>query len=544
MRFQSLRRSLLTLTAALCSVWALTAARPAAGQGYTVIDLGSLGGITSAYRINDQGQVCGYGRLADNTTFHSFFWDSAHGLLDIGTLPGLPGTSAVDMNNAGQVVGSAFPNDESYNHAFLWDSVHGIQDLGTGGYASGQAYGINDAGQITGIFTTSGGWRAFLHNGGGTLLASDNLGSLPGGTESFGVSINNAGQMVGDATNAAGQRHPMYWDSAHGMQDLGTLPGGTFGIANQISQTGDIAGFADTALGPSHAFLYSEGVMSDLGTLPGYPIATAFGLNNCGQVVGASSVNGSPGNPGLYDERAFLWSDGVMHNLNDLIAPTSGWVLEDAGGINDRGQIVGTGYNGSQYRAVLLNPIALQSLTVSPATVVGSKNANGKLTLTAPAVVDAYVNLASQNPAASVPATVKIPAGHTTANFVIKTSAVSSAVTGQITAFNGVLQNATLTVRPIGVKALTLSASSVVGGNNVSGTITLEAPAAPGSITVSLISTNPSVASPAVSSVTIPGGSLTGTFTVNTGHVAANTSVTIKATANGITRGKALTVVP
>jgi len=47
-----------------------------------------------------------------------------------------------------------------------------------------------------------------------------------------------------------------------------------------------------------------------------------------------------------------------------------------------------------------------------------------------------------------------------------------------------------------------------------------------------------------VSSITIPAGSQTGTFTVNTSHVSANTSVTIKATANGITKGKTLTVTP
>jgi len=39
---------------------------------------------------------------------------------------------------------------------------------------------------------------------------------------------------------------------------------------------------------------------------------------------------------------AFLW-DGVLHDLNDLIEPTSGWYLGYATSINDRGQIVGVG---------------------------------------------------------------------------------------------------------------------------------------------------------------------------------------------------------
>ena len=47
-----------------------------------------------------------------------------------------------------------------------------------------------------------------------------------------------------------------------------------------------------------------------------------------------------------------------MQDLNNLIAPTSGWTLEEANGINDLGQIVGGGYNSSgQWHAFLLTPI-------------------------------------------------------------------------------------------------------------------------------------------------------------------------------------------
>ncbi|HLV79824.1 MAG TPA: hypothetical protein VKT32_06055, partial [Chthonomonadaceae bacterium] len=278
----------------------------------------------------------------------------------------------------------------------------------------------------------------------------------------------------------------------------------------------------------------------------GYPHSMAFGIDPSGsQVVGEASLHGFPtDNPVANPMHGVIWRDGLIYDLNTLIAPGSGWIFEGAFRINAHGQITGSGYNGSRRDALLLDPIVLSGLTISPATVAGSKSATGKVTLTAPAVVDAYVALASQNPVATVPASVKIPAGHTSASFPIKTTAVAAATTGQIMAFDGVYQSALLTVQPIGVKSVLLTPTSIVGGNSVHGTVTLEDPAAPGSIMVSLSSTNSAVANLAVSSITIPAGSQTGTFTVNTSSVSVNTTVTIKATANGISKGKALTVTP
>jgi len=513
-------------------------------QGYTITDLGSLGGDSEGYFLNAQGQVAGRAFLADNTTHHPFLWDPVHGMQDLGTLPGLPDGWGAQVNSVGQVVGACEEATGMVQHAFLWDAVNGMQDLSPSGMNTTDANGINDLGQITGgVYFPP--YRAYLHSGGGVITSADYLSPLPGGGATYGWRVNNYGQVCCDAIASDGKDDAAIWDSVHGMQDIGTLPSGTSAWPEYINDGGDMVGFGDTAVGPHHAFLYSNGVMTDLGTLPGFPYSGAFSLDGSGsQVVGAASMVALDFVPRDGPMRAILWRDGLMYDLNTLIAAGSGWVLEVAIGINDHGQISGTGYNGAHHHALLLNPIVLQTITVSPATVVGSKTATGKLTLTAPAVVDAYVNLQSQNPAAAVPATVKIPAGHTSASFPIKTTAVAASTTELIYAFDGVYQSALLTVRPIGVKAVTLSAVSAAGGNNVSGKVTLEAPAGPSSITVSLSSTNAAVAHPAVSSITIPAGSLTGTFTVNTSPVGANTSVTIKATAGGITKGKALTVTP
>ena len=113
-------------------------------------------------------------------------------------------------------------------------------------------------------------------------------------------------------------------------------------------------GEADTSgNAASDAFLYSSGSMHDLGTLGGTE-CQAYGINDSGVVVGWSTLSGN------LTEHAFIYSNGITQDLNNLIPPGSGWVLHSATGINDVGQIVGSGNNG----AFLLNPI----VTPEPST--------------------------------------------------------------------------------------------------------------------------------------------------------------------------------
>ena len=101
-----------------------------------------------------------------------------------------------------------------------------------------------------------------------------------------------------------------------------------------------------------HAFFYSAGVTRDLGMLADLD---TFGLaiNGRGDVVGF----GDTGGPN--SSRAFLSMDGgTPRDLNDLIDPASGWSLSRAEGINDLGEIVGTGQINGQNHAFLLTPNA------------------------------------------------------------------------------------------------------------------------------------------------------------------------------------------
>jgi hypothetical protein len=84
--------------------------------------------------------------------------------------------------------------------------------------------------------------------------------------------------------------------------------------------------------------------MQDLGTVPGSGNCTsgASAINDLGQVIG------SP---------AFVWTKASgMQDLNRLISPNSGWVLQIATSINLWGQITGVGTINGKSHAFLLTP--------------------------------------------------------------------------------------------------------------------------------------------------------------------------------------------
>ena len=141
------------------------------------------------------------------------------------------------------------------------------------------------------------------------------------------------------------------------MTDLGTF-GGSNGYAMSINDGGAAAGFAALPTEYEHAFLYVDGHLTDLGTLGG---ASSFAnaVNNFGTVVGYSWV------PDGADPHAFVDSNGRMLDLNSLIAADSGWVLLQAFGINDAGQIVGAGMLDGHQEAFWLDPIGVAYSTTA-----------------------------------------------------------------------------------------------------------------------------------------------------------------------------------
>jgi probable HAF family extracellular repeat protein len=289
-------------------------ASAASDGGMSIIGLGAG---TSAYGINDSGQVVG------QSTAGAFLWSNG-----IMTNLGPPGSVAYAVNSQGQVVGES-------TYGVVWSNGSAI-DLNALSGGHNFAYAIDDKGQVVGSrfpeLTTFDSHAALWSNG-----SVANLGSL-GGTLGVARGINDNGQVVGysELANSAAT-HAFRWSNG-AMTDLGTL-GGSNSYAWGINNNGQVAGYSQVAGNSAmHAFVWSYGSMTDLGTLGGSG-SFAESINDSGQAVGYSNTVGTT------DSHAFLWSAGRMFDLNSL-APT-GWNLVEARAINSFAQIAGYGtYNG------------------------------------------------------------------------------------------------------------------------------------------------------------------------------------------------------
>jgi probable HAF family extracellular repeat protein len=130
--------------------------------------------------------------------------------------------------------------------------------------------------------------------------------------------------------------HPFFWDRAT-LTDLGTL-GGTNGNANSLNDAGEVVGQAYLAGDEAyHAFLWKNGGMKDLGILPGDICSSAFAINSASQIVGISSLDCG------FFITAVLWEGGDLVDLNDLVSPKSDVILLEPNTITDQGVI---GVNG------------------------------------------------------------------------------------------------------------------------------------------------------------------------------------------------------
>jgi probable HAF family extracellular repeat protein len=269
-----------------------------------VIDLGALGGNgASANAITDDGLIFGgaLNTIPDSDSADPFF---------------VPGATQV--------------------HAVLWK--HGkIQDLGTLGGSDSVVYQANNSGQAMGISFTD----SVRHESTGLPTTHPflwerghmyDVGSL-GGTKSIGYGLNNRGEIVGFSRLAGDTtRHPFLWRHRT-LLDLGTL-GGDKGEAWWINDLGHVVGWADVPGSQSHhAFLWRNHQMKDLGTPDGNACSTGEKVNRFDQVVGDSGECGVGGDP-------FLWENGDIVAVRDLIVPGSERFVFDAFDINDHGEIV------------------------------------------------------------------------------------------------------------------------------------------------------------------------------------------------------------
>lgn len=289
-------------------------------DGDSMIDIGTLGGEDAVPRgMGPDGSIVGYSDTGGNPQCAFYYKDGV--MTDLGTLGGV--FSVANAANAfGQVVGNANrPEPDYYYHAFLWQNGE-MTDLEAFGGEFSSAEGINDYGEVVGwAWDADRDRHAFLWTQHAGLT---DLG-LFGGIGSNAVDINNAGQVVVQVLTANSEQKAYLWQAGSSM-DLGRL--------------------SNAGIDPSN-----YGTPSLVNTIPS-------DINNYGQIVGTADPEPADSLPG-----PFIWQNGQISNLNDLIDLSAGWVIRYATSINDAGEIVATArLDGQGSYAVMLTPYCVVDL--------------------------------------------------------------------------------------------------------------------------------------------------------------------------------------
>jgi len=357
-------------------------AQNAGAQQYQVSYLDDLGGSSRGSSINNRGWVAGFSLLTGNQSRHATLWRDGS-IVDLGTLGGPDKNSSVVWpvkNNRGIIAGisqtdapellgenwscSAFfsgPKRFGYTClGFVWENGAKRSLLPLPGGHNSFATGADDTGQVVGWAENGVHDSACVAPqvlqfrpviwGPGTEQIRD-LPLIAGDTSGAATAINNRGQVVGisgicdQAVGRYSAKHAVLWDNGS-VVDIGNLGVELWNTPMAVNQHGDIVGFFGTD--PTdldgnflRGFFWSkkEGIREIAPLpLPGHISNQANAINERGQVVGFSCTIDA-------DCRAFLWENGDLKNLNDLVVPGFTGVLLFAQDINDQGEITGRAFD-------------------------------------------------------------------------------------------------------------------------------------------------------------------------------------------------------
>lgn len=280
--------------------------------------------------INESGEIVG-----TNAAHVAASWTAEAGLHEIGIPQGSTNASGIGLNDHGDIIGVGLNLKTGQRQGFTY--ADGKLQILSGGQA--KPFAINDADEIVGESKLPG--KAISAAVLWKNKSAIDMGGCCGGTA---TGINNHSQVIGNVYDEAGRYHAFQWSEASGMQRIGSPK--TFSSAVAINDSGDVLvqSFSEGVL------LYHLGKLQHLALSPKRP-SHPKALNNCGVIVGAFG-------PFSDADRAFVW-DAVegFRDLNDLIPPKSGWKLETATAINNRGRIVGWGeHDGEEDVGFLLAP--------------------------------------------------------------------------------------------------------------------------------------------------------------------------------------------
>ena len=244
--------------------------------------------FTQPLAINDQGQIVG---IFEDAGGH-------HPWLSLGTMAPLPQSisrAPRTLNSPTSTIAARswahFQNTEGIFHGFLLEQ--GVfTRIEFPGAIGTEPTGINDRGQVTGLFLDAGAviHRFLLDKGAFTQIEIPGETTMPFGDPREAVRINNRGQIV---TNFQDTPEP----PAPGVQPVHGLliedgaftqfdvPGASGTSAAGINDRGQIVGSFFDAGGIGHGFLLDQDIFTQF-DVPGASLTRAMGINKRGQIVG------------------------------------------------------------------------------------------------------------------------------------------------------------------------------------------------------------------------------------------------------------------
>jgi hypothetical protein len=265
---------------------------------------------------------------------HAATWNSKAGLYRIPLPPEFGFSECASINSRGEEVGTASTTDSSRRVAFVLRQNKVVILPGE----QSRANGINEDGDVAGQSIIPGSKTS-----GPVLWRNGSLIDLKICCAGSARSRNGQGIVVGDTYDKEGRYHAFQWDSVHGATLL-TVPGERYSSAIALNDRGQVLLKAT----PGGLFLYSSGKLNAIDI----PKGTPRSMNKDGIVAGSFGPNPEA-------QRAFVWDEvrGIQ-DLNKLIPANSGWTLEVASSVNDRGEIVGWGdHDGKENAGFLLRPV-------------------------------------------------------------------------------------------------------------------------------------------------------------------------------------------
>lgn len=492
--------------------------------GVTFDSSGNMFGTTDAGGLNNYGlvwEIDSTGTYQDLHDFGGYITTSNGGYGPDGQYP----RSSVTLDSAGNLYGTTYSGGSRSAYGMIWE------------------------------FTKSGRY-VDLHDFGGFITNSNGSVGYDGYAPQGGVKFDANGNMFGCTVyGGLGATYGMVWGisnlgnyfDVHDFAGTVTSTGGVAGVDGQfpygdigIDLSGNLYGTTNSG-GPTGG---NAGIVWKLQSIA----FTNFTVTP-NSVVGGTTVTASitlSGPAGASGATVNLSSDTASISVPSsiIVAPgatTAGFTINTPkllAGVNAK---ISATLGATTIVAPLdVNP-SMSGFTVNPTTVVGGTTATGTVSLNgtaAPAGV--VVSISSNSASATVPATFTIPGGASSGSFTINTNVVNATTTAIFAVTDFVTTHNSLTITPGGLTNLTLSPSTVYGGSNSVGTITLSAPAPSGGTVVNLSSNDVSAVVP--TTVVVSAGATTATFTITTLGVDATTTPTITATLGSTNKTASITV--